>query len=137
MSVIEWRCDRRRIILPILILKPAPASDLTHYEVSALLDTGANVSGVATHIAKKLDLPGIGRRPLMSAQGLGQAKRFLFRVGLKQPESSAATLPFIFEETMGFELIDGTNLDAVLGMDILSQCDFELRRDGTCRLSFG
>jgi hypothetical protein len=42
----------------------------------------------------------------------------------------------IFEETMGFELIDGTNLDAVLGMDILSQCDFTLLRDGTCRLSF-
>jgi hypothetical protein len=137
MSVIEWRCDRRRIVLSILILKPAPTSDLTHYEVSALLDTGANVSGVATHIAKTLDLPGIGRRPLMSAQGLGQAKRFLFRVGLKQPGSDAATLPFIFEETMGFELIDGTNLDAVLGMDVLSQCDLELRRDGTCRLSFG
>jgi len=73
----------------------------------------------------------------MSAQGLGQARRFLFRVGLTQPASDVATLPFIFEETMGFELIDGTNLDAVLGMDILSQCDFELGRDGTCRLSFG
>jgi hypothetical protein len=137
MSLIEWRCDGRRIVLPILVLRPSPTTDLTSIEVPALLDTGANVSGVATHIVRKLGLPGLGRRPLMSAQGLGFGERYLFRIGLRSSAKDNADFPFVFEETMGFELIDGTNLDAVLGMDILSQCDFELRRDGTCRLRFG
>ena len=137
MSLIEWRCDGRRILIPVLILRPAPTNDLTCFEVAALLDTGANVSGVATHIVRKLGLPGVGRRPLISAQGLGQAERFLFRVGLRAPELDANAFPFVFDETMGFELKDGTNLDAVLGMDILSQCDFELHRNGICRLRFG
>lgn len=136
MSRIEWRCDRRRILLPILILRPAPTTDLTSVEVSALVDTGATVSGVATHIVRKLGLPGVGRRPLMSAQGLGFGERYLFRVGVRTSDDPAA-YPFVFEEVMGFELVDGTNLDAVLGMDILSQCDFEMKRYGTCRLSFG
>lgn len=73
----------------------------------------------------------------MSAQGLDFAQRYMFRVGLRNPQGGPAELPFIFNEIMGFELVEGTSFDAVLGMDILGQCDFELRRDGTCRLRFG
>jgi hypothetical protein len=73
----------------------------------------------------------------MSAQGLGFGERYLFRIGLRPSNEDASAFPFVFAETMGFELVDGTNLDAVLGMDVLSQCDFEMLRSGTCRLRFG
>ena len=122
--------------MPILILRPTPTTDLTSVEAMALLDTGATISGVAKHVVRQLDLPRVGRRPLMSAQGLGQVERFLFRFGLKISDSPSA-FPYIFRETMGFEIVDGSSFDALIGMDILSQCDFEMRRDGTCRLSFG
>jgi hypothetical protein len=134
MSRIEWRHDGRRIVVPIEILRPHP-TDLTSISVMALLDTGANVSGVAQHIARDLGLPGMGKRPLISAQGLGHAERYLFRVGLRA--DNAQGFPFVFDETLGLELTDGTGLDAVLGMDVLRQCRFEMRPDGTCVLEFG
>lgn len=91
----------------------------------ALLDTGANVSGVARHIAQSFHLPEMGKRPLIIAQGLGNAQRYLFRVGLRTEEDIG--FPFVFPETLGLELNDGTSLDAVLGMDVLSQCHFTMQ----------
>jgi len=143
MSRIEWRHSGRRITLPILILRP-DATDLTHVAVTALLDTGANVSGIVRRIADELSLEPTGKRPLISARGEIQVERYLFRIGLvREVPDDKPSFPFVFEETLGFELGDssvfgdGTKLDAVLGMDILRQCDFEMTRAGTCRLTFG
>ena len=64
MSPIEWTHDGRRVLLPISILRPSPATDLTAVSVTALVDTGATVSGIATRVIRELDLPPVGRRPL-------------------------------------------------------------------------
>jgi len=77
-----------------------------------------------------------GKKPIGSAQGEGQAERYLFRVGLTDP-NDASVLPFIFEDVIGFELADSFALDALIGMDILSQCDFSMDRRGRWSLSFG
>jgi hypothetical protein len=75
---------------------------------------------------------------LSSAQGEGQAERYLFRVGLApSAEEDVPNFPYVFDEVMGFELTNSFQFDALLGMDILSQCDLELRRGGRCRLAFG
>jgi hypothetical protein len=134
MSRIEWQHDGRRILVPIEILRPQPTTDLTSVSALALLDTGANVSGIAQHVARTLGLSGMGKRPLISAQGLGHAERYLFRVGLRA--DGATGFPFVFDETLGLELTDRTGLDAVLGMDVLRQCRFEMRPDSTCMLEF-
>ena len=137
MSRIEWRHDGQRILLPVLILRPSPTTDLTSCEANALLDTGATTSGISTTIARRLGLPTLGKRPLMSAQGLGFAQRFMFRIAIPNPAGESGPMPFVFEEVMGFELVDGTSFEAILGMDILRQCDFAIGRDGTCSLRFG
>lgn len=116
------------------ILAPEPVTDLTSVAARALLDTGSTTSGVTSGIADQLRLPRLGKRPLGSAQGEAQAERFLFRVALRLPD---APLPFVFNEIMGFEVRDGFAFNALIGMDILGQCDFEMRRDGSCRLAFG
>lgn len=72
---IEWRRERRRIRLPVLILRPFPVTDLSGHEATALLDTGSSVSGVSCAIAQSLGLVGLGKRPLKSAQGEGQVER--------------------------------------------------------------
>ena len=117
-------------------MRPAPAVDLTSCRATALIDTGATTSGIPTRIIRQLGLSPVGRRPLMSAQGLGFVQRFMFRIGISDSDSAGA-FPFVFEEVMGFELVDGTSFDALLGMDILSQCDLEIGRNGTCQLRFG
>lgn len=135
---IEWRRERRRILLSVLILAPYPITDLTGVEATALVDTGSSVSGVAVSVARALRLVGLGKRPLKSAQGEGHVERYAFRLALQTEKSrSGAAFPFVFDEVIGIELTDAFEFNALIGMDILSQCDFATNRSGACSLVFG
>jgi hypothetical protein len=81
---------------------------------------------------------GLGKRPLKSAQGEGQIQRYAFRVGMR-PDSpdDVAAFPFVFEEVIGIELTSAFEFNALIGMDILGQCNFSLSRNRNCRLEFG
>jgi hypothetical protein len=79
---------------------------------------------------------GRGKRPIGSAQGEGQAERYLFRIGV-HGDGGSPTLPYVFDDVIGFELVDSFRFDALIGMDILKQCDLELRRDGSGILIVG
>jgi hypothetical protein len=59
---LDWRHDGRRIILPVTILRPTPATDLTGFEGRALLDTGATISGIAPRVVRHLSLDARGKR---------------------------------------------------------------------------
>ena len=133
---IEWRSDGRRILLPILILRPTPSIDLTGFDGIALLDTGSTTSGVTARVAHSLQLAKRGKRPLGSAQGEGQAERYLFRIGIR-PAAQPPVFPYVFEDIIGFELSDSFQFEALLGMDVLRQCDFAMSRAGQCSLQFG
>lgn len=139
MLAIEWQRDARRIILPVLILAPAPASDLTGIRCNALVDTGSTTSGITRRVAESLGLSGRGKRPISSARGEDQAERFLYRIGFAPGERVGDTprFPFVFEEIIGFELTNAFQFEALLGMDILRQCDFTSSRTGNCSLRFG
>ena len=139
MSVIEWEREARRILLPVLILAPFPVTDLSGVEANALIDTGSSVSGIASAVASSLGLTGLGKRPLKSAQGEGQVERYAFRVGLPTPANSddSPAFPFVFDEVIGIDLRAAFEFGALIGMDIISQCDLRIRRDRRCRLEFG
>jgi hypothetical protein len=132
---IEWHRERRRILLPVLILAPFPITDLTGTEAIALVDTGSSISGVSSAVAQSLRLAGLGKRPLKSAQGEGQVERYAFRIGIYA--GTEAAFPFVFEEVVGIELTNAFEFNALIGMDILGQCDFLMQRSGKRRLSFG
>lgn len=135
---IEWTRERRRILLPVLILRPFPITDLSGVKAKALLDTGSSTSGIASSLAQELGLARLGKRPLLSAQGEGQVERYAFRVGLEAPSSAGApAFPFVFDEVIGIDLTNAFEFDALLGMDILNRCDFTMSRDGHCSLCFG
>lgn len=133
---IEWRHDGPRILLPILIVAPTPSTDLSGAPGFALVDTGSTTSGVTQRVAKDLGLAKRGKRPLGSAQGQGQAERYLFRIGIPLP-TAGPSFPYVFEDVIGFELADSFQFDALVGMDILSRCDFMMDRQGRCSLEFG
>jgi hypothetical protein len=133
---VDWRHDGRRILLPIVILPPAPSTDLTGFETAALLDTGSTTTGITPRVAKHLGLTPRGKRPMGSIHGEGQAERYIFRVGVQLPDS-APSFPFVFDDVEGFELRESFQLDVLLGMDILRQCGFEMNRGGNCRLTLG
>jgi hypothetical protein len=133
---IDGRSDGRRIVLPIRILQATPSTEVFGIEMIALLDTGSTTSGITPRRAQQLGLPKRGKKPIGSAQGEGQAERYLFRVGL-QPSVGTSPLPYVFSDVIGFELADSFSLDALIGMDILSQCDFTMDRAGRWSLAFG
>jgi hypothetical protein len=137
MLHLECSNDRRRITLPIIMLRAEPIHDLDGYRGMALLDTGATTSGITPRVVDALGLLSFGKRPIGSAQGDGQADRYLFRVGLHPTSEVSTGFPFVFDAVMGFGLNDSFRLDALLGMDILSQCDFRMDRAGRAILSFG
>jgi hypothetical protein len=121
------------------ILAPAPVNDLTSVKGVALVDTGSTISGITRSVADTLGFSGRGKRPLSSAQGEGQAERFLFRIGVLPTNSGdgVPAFPYVFEEVIGFELTNNFQFEALIGMDILRQCDLSLLRSGLCKLSFG
>lgn len=133
---IKWKHDRRRILLLVLILPPAPSTDLTGFEAIALVDCGSTTTGITPRVATHLGLAQRGKRPIGSMQGEGQAERYIFRVGLQLPDA-APSFPFVFDDVEGFELREGFQPDALLGMDILRQCTFTMEPSGRCTLAFG
>jgi predicted aspartyl protease len=109
---------------------------LTGFEATALVDTGSTTTGITPRVAARLGLAQRGKRPIGSIQGEGQAERYIFRVALTLLEA-APSFPYVFDDVEGFELREGFQPDALLGMDLLKQCDFTMDRFGRCRLSFG
>ena len=93
-------------------------------------------SCVVPRIARTPGLAKRGKRPLGSAQGEGQAERYLFRIGLRPPSEGPA-FPYVFDGVSGFELSETFQFEVLIGMDILRHCEFEMTRDGSCRLRFG
>lgn len=135
---IDWRREQRRILLPIVVLAPYPVTDLTGIDAMALVDTGSSVSGVSASLARSLNLVGLGKRPLKSARGEEQVERYAFRVGLRADAAHGQMeFPFVFAEVIGIELTDAFEFNALIGMDILSQCDFSTTRRNACSLVFG
>jgi len=133
---IDFRHDGSRIILPVLILEPSPSASFEGRRGLALLDTGATATGVKKSVARALGLISRGKKPLGSAHGEGQAERYLFRIGVHGDEGFP-TLPYVFDDVIGFELVDSFRFDALIGMDIIRQCDLEVRRGGSGSLIVG
>lgn len=137
MSAVEGIHDGRRILIPVVIVAPVLGAEVQMMDGLALVDTGSTTSGVKQSVARSLGLVGLGKRPLGSAGGEVQAERYLFSLGLRGSATSAPSFPFIFEEVMGFELKASFQFDALIGMDILRQCDLAIERNGRFRLGYG
>lgn len=110
---------------------------------TALLDTGATVSGVGPRIIRQLTLLSSGKNRLGSATDEAFVDYYLFRLGLFSTEQlqldqlGPGDLPFLFDEIDGFSWSRQTDFDVILGMDVLSRCDLHLDRSGRCVLQFG
>jgi hypothetical protein len=80
----------------------------------------------------------LGKRPLKSARGEEQVERYAIRVALRPEESTgSASFLFVFDEVIGIELTNAFEFSALIGMDILGQCDLSMQRNGDCSLVFG
>lgn len=139
MHSLEGRVQGRQILLPVAVLDSRNPTDLTYVECRALLDTGATSCGISPRVIEKLGLRSHEKKRLSVATELRMVDYFLFRVGFlpQFDQEDVNQHPYIFAETDGFSLTAPMGFDLILGMDVLSQCDFELHRNGTWKMSFG
>jgi predicted aspartyl protease len=134
---IEGRREARRILLPVAVFASQDPNDLTHEIYMALLDTGATASWISRAVVDRFGLSSIGKKPVVVATEIRQLPAFIFRLGLLGDNRTLTTIPFVFAETVGFMLDQTSGFDVLLGMDVLAETDFSMRRDGSWTLSFG
>jgi hypothetical protein len=136
---IEWRHDGSRLVVPVMVYPPLTGTTLEGIAGRALIDTGSTTTGVTAKIAQALGLRSIGKRLISTVGGEQHIDRFIFRIGLDggAADHDAPTFPYIFEEVVGFELLDSFSFDVLLGMDILRQCELLIAPGNRCRLTFG
>jgi Aspartyl protease len=136
---IEWRHDGKKLVVPVLVYPPLTGTTFEGITGKALIDTGSTTTGVTGAIAKQLGLRSIGKRLISTVGGEKHIDRFIFKVGLdgRAAEEGPPTFPYVFEEVVGFELLDSFSFDVLLGMDILRQCELLIGAGNRCRLTFG
>lgn len=143
MADICWRHSGQRLILPVAVLPSVVAANHQQmHVVEALIDTGATGTGLRSDIADILAIPGRGKRRVMTANGDILVAEFRIRLGFfpgnyqAEAEAEPATLPYVLElGILAHALRAGFSYPLLLGMDVLSQCDLDLRRDGAARLT--
>lgn len=136
---IEWRHDGSRLVVPVIVYPPLTGTTFEGVTGNALIDTGSTTTGVTAKIAQKLGLQSIGKRLISTVGGEKHIDRTIFRIGLDgcAADNDFPTFPYVFEEVVGFELLDSFSFDVLLGMDILRQCELLIAPRNRGRLTFG
>jgi Aspartyl protease len=136
---LEGQFEQRQILLPVAILSSRNPADLTFGSYSALFDTGATACGIGPRVIQDLKLRSHQKKPLSVATEMRMVDYYSFRVGFLQVDTSVqvASFPYVFGEISGFSWLEQKSFDVILGMDVLSQCDFEFHRNGQWKLKFG
>ncbi|OYY70638.1 MAG: hypothetical protein B7Y47_08905 [Sphingomonas sp. 28-63-12] len=136
---IEWRHDGSRLVVPVTVYPPLTGTTFEGVAGNALIDTGSTTTGVTGRIAEELGLQSIGKRLVSTVGGERQIDRYIFRIGLdgRAADNDAPTFPYIFEDVVGFELLDSFSFDVLLGMDILRQCELLIAPGNRVRQRFG
>ena len=143
MPQIEWRHDRRRLLLPVVAIAPlnAPNPNLT-VRTMGLLDTGATGTGVRLDLAEELCIPPRGQRRVHTANGFIMASEYLLRIGFVCGDYNDPDFvpdkqqPYVLEDQiLGFELQRGFAYPLLIGMDVLGAGDLSITRDGYATLT--
>ncbi len=142
MPSIEWRYSDARLIIPIAVFAASHAQNASELvRTDGLIDTGATRSGIRSDVARRLNLHSESQRRIETANGPIFAREYLVRFGLfagdfTQGETDARNhYPVVLDHHFfAFELAAGFTYPVLIGMDVISQCDLHVLRDGNARI---
>lgn len=142
MPIIEWRHNRERLLLPIVILPGLSSRNPTEsLRVEGLLDTGATGTAIRSDVAETLRLRPKGQRRVFTANGMMMAPEYVVRIGFvcgdyTDPEFMPdRQQPYVLDrELIGFGLQSGFAYSALIGMDVIGSGDLTITRQGHARL---
>lgn len=147
MSLISGAHDGRRVVWDVAVVGVSLSGDpslgnirttsVFSEPVKALVDTGATSTSISPQAARRLGLTSIGKRDVMTANGLRRARVYDFQIALIGVDAGAAPFYVLPKAVSGTELNpDMFAFDILLGMDVISQGDLIIRRDGTFSFEF-
>lgn len=137
MRSISGQIENRRILLQVEVFSSLDPLDITSVSFMALLDTGATASWISRTVVDRFGFRAIGKKPVVVATEVRLRDSYAFRLGLHDSDAESVELPIVFAETIGFMIDQASGFDVLLGMDILSECDFSMERNGRWKLDFG
>lgn len=137
MRSISGQIENRRILLQVEVFSSLDPLDITSVSFMALLDTGATASWISRTVVDRFGFRAIGKKPVVVATEVRLRDSYAFRLGLHDSDAESVELPIVFAETIGFMIDQASGFDVLLGMDILSECDFSMERNGWWKLDFG
>ena len=131
--------------MPVSVFPSATADNASEsLLVTGLLDTGATGTGLRQDVIDRLKLGKRGRRRIFTANGEMIANEHLIRIGFypgsfkHHPFELSGTFPFVLErQLLAHSLHPNFGLELIVGMDVISQADLTVSRDGGCLLEFG
>lgn len=148
MSLISGVHDGRRILFDVAVVGVSlnattrfpddePSISVFGDPVRALVDTGATSTSISPEAVQRLGLQSIGKRDIMTANGPRRARAYNFRVALVGNSPGASPFYILPRAIIGAELnSEKFAFDILLGMDVISQGDLTIRRNGTFTFEF-
>jgi predicted aspartyl protease len=106
------------ITYPSRITGNVTINTINNWKVTAMIDTGATISGITSRMVKRMGLNSHGEYSFIHAKGKGTSPVYFFDVVFPKNK--------VFENIEAIEINDEHNVDFVIGMNIISQGDMAL-----------
>lgn len=153
MPLISGTHDRKQVFFQVALVsvklnaepffaETESSADIFSEPVKALVDTGATSTSIAPNAARRLNLRSTGKRDIMTANGVRRARCYDFQIAFMDAGASgdgdgSSPLFVLPGVVSGAELNpDKFAFDILLGMDVISQGDLMIRRDGFYSFEF-
>jgi hypothetical protein len=132
MPMISGRHDGRALFLDALVL-PHQSDVPLFYDFKALIDTGSHSTCIAEQVIHRLGLRPFGIKQMGNVYSVANHRTFLIRLGFSVSNSGLYVLP---KTIVAPEIRSMDHFDVLIGMDVISQGDLTVARNGTFQFSF-
>ena len=150
MPLIRGRLDGRRALIDVGLQPTLYATESVQpivaqqsFEIQplrGLIDTGAQITCITRSVARQTGLRPVGKKRLGNVHSIEIHNAYSFVVGVwyEAEDGSDRTRGYFgFEPILGCDFGDNQNFDVLIGMDIISQGDFAIKRGGEFEWNLG
>ncbi len=124
-----------QVIVPGVAATPwIPQGQVT--ELIGLIDTGASGTCITSTAAQMIGIRSRGKTNMSGVHGVAPRNRQRFTLGAIYDDAGERGY-FWFEEVSGAEMANNGVFDVLIGMDVISQGDLHVMRDGQFRWVLG
>lgn len=147
MLRISGNCGSEKPIIRVGIMSALPNNSpvsareqpepFTIVQCRALIDTGADGTSIVRSLARTSGFRSLGKRSVIGVGGSNFHRTWAVYLGFFPDETQSTQqggLRILDEPLLAVEIPDNQWFEVIIGRDVLSQCDFSLKRGGDFEL---